>query len=104
MHGNINIKWCFVLMPIAEISVYKMRENIEFVDYSFDRHLTAVSTISRCLRVIRLVSRNLLLMAKEWLGIRTKLSLFSNKFPNTKQQPFRCTEFHPYFDVDTANV
>jgi hypothetical protein len=91
-------------MPIAVTSDYKMRENTEFVNYSLDRHLTAVSTISCCLHIIGLVSRNLLLMAKEWLGTQTALSLISNEFPDTKQQAIRCRELHPYVDVDMENV
>ena len=75
-----------------------MRENIEFFNYSLDRHLTAISIISCCLHIIRLASRNLLLTAEEWLMIQTVLFLFSNEFPNTKQQALRCRELHPYFD------
>ena len=91
-------------MPIVVTSDYKMRENLEFVNYSLDRHFTAVSIISCCLHIIRLVSRNLLLMAKERLVIQTELSLFSNEFPNTKEKALRCRELHPYFDVDMENV
>ena len=91
-------------MPIAVTSDFKMRENFEFVNYSLDRHFTAVSTILCCLHIIRLVSRNLLLMAKERLVIQTELSLFSNEFPNTKEKALRCRELHPYFDVDMENV
>ena len=61
-------------MPTAVTSDYIMKENIEYVNFILDRHLTAVSIISCCLHGFRLASRKLLLMPKEWLVIQTKLS------------------------------